>query len=203
MVDFEEFKMEFAELRHKFEDHQKETVENNRKKEATLREMMKEMESQAKQLKQIKKAAEETRRFFRDALSQQLGDLKEQLEKTFEEQLSVSDRMIRSRISEIIDKKFVEGFEVIEKQCKDLFTRIQTELMERAKKHEEESRALVDARSSEVESKVNSRCKELIQVRMGRVEQGWFAMCAKTWIWSVDNFNEKIFALYNVKENLW
>eukprot|EP00392_Amoebophrya_sp_AT5.2_P015845 g16066.t1 len=60
MVDFEEFKMEVAELRHKVEDEQKSVQENLRKKETTIRELLKEVETQGKDIKKIKKAAEET-----------------------------------------------------------------------------------------------------------------------------------------------
>eukprot|EP00392_Amoebophrya_sp_AT5.2_P015846 g16067.t1 len=110
--------------------------------------------------------------------------------------------MMRSRVDQIIDTKFTEGFKVIEGECKNLFARIRNDVDARAATHEKEAIALVDGRSAEMEGKVNARCKDLIQMKMSRVERDFYAMCAKSFQWSIDSFHEKMLNLYNVKENV-
>lgn len=111
------------------------------------------------------------------------------------------DRMIRGHVDEVINKKFELGFTVIEKECRTLFNRISDEVRTKAAKESKENKERIDSQMGSVESNINRRARDFVQMKTNLLDYHWYSMISKSFLWSVNNLQETVMKILSRKES--
>ena len=118
LVELEELRLSLQQLRKTTDEEMRKNADYMRRKDVAIKDLVKEVDGLKTGAKQAKKAADETRRFFRDKLAQDTQKLKDDMSKEFEEAMVQGDKEMKKTVNEVISKKFEQGFSVIEKECR-------------------------------------------------------------------------------------
>ena len=81
-----------------------------------------------------------------------------------------------------------------------LFQKISDDMDMRALKNEAQCESIITDRVQEAEADINSRCRDMISVRLNLLEYQWRSMNSKVFSWALDSFQERMLLMYNQRE---